>query len=119
MSSFFESFSFSGPVSGSERVRARLGQEDSSCLPAVNVPSLSLLGEEEEEEDGGEEPSSLSLRPECLAVFKWRTRACFCLPRQIHCGGRLETKSSESVGAEHHYGNQHSGPGCGCSWISV
>lgn len=35
-----------------------------------------------------EERSSLSLRPECLAVFKWRTRTCFCLPRQIHCGGR-------------------------------
>lgn len=30
----------------------------------------------------------LSLRPECLAVFKWHTRTCFCLPRQIHCGGR-------------------------------
>lgn len=40
---------------------------------------------------------------------------CLCL----FC--RLETKSSatESVGAEHHYGNQHSGPGCGCSWISA
>lgn len=33
----------------------------------------------------------------------------------------LETKSSavKSVGTEHHYGNQHSGPGCGCSWISA
>lgn len=25
----------------------------------------------------------------------------------------------QSEGTENHYGNQHSGPGCGCSWISV
>lgn len=42
----------------------------------------------EMEEKRGEERGSLSLRPECLAVFKWRTRTCFCPPRQIHCGGR-------------------------------
>ncbi|KAM7407332.1 hypothetical protein PAMA_003179 [Pampus argenteus] len=110
-----------------------------SDLPPSLFLSLSLFGEEE---DRREEWSSLSLRPECLAVFKWRTRTCFCLPMQIHCGGRwasthihtsslrtqtcvsfalslcrLATKSSatESVGAEHRYGNQHSGPGC--SWI--
>lgn len=48
--------------------------------------SLSLLFREEQ--NSREERSSLSLRPECLAVFKWRARTCFCLPRQIHCGGR-------------------------------
>lgn len=46
---------------------------------------LSLFGGEKGRR---EEWSSLSLRPECLAVFKWRTRTSFCLPRQIHCGGR-------------------------------
>lgn len=56
-----------------------------SDLPPSFFLSPSLFGEKE---DRREERSSLSLRPECLAVFKWRTRTCFCLPRQIHCGGR-------------------------------
>lgn len=48
----------------------------------------------------------------------FRTQTCVSLPLSL-C--RLATKSSatESVGAENHYGNQHSGPGCGCSWIGA
>lgn len=49
------------------------------------LPLFLLLSVSGEEEDRGEERGSLSLRPECLAVFKW---TCFCLPRQVHCGGR-------------------------------
>ena len=70
------------------------GEDCSFNLHRFHVPpslSLSLClaaSFSEMEEKRGEERGSLSLRPECLAVFKWRTRTCFCLPRQIHCGGR-------------------------------
>lgn len=74
-------------------VEERISSAGESCSfilhhfwpPSLAFSRRSLLGEEE---DRREERSSLSLRPECLAVFKWRTRTCFCLPRQIHCGGR-------------------------------
>lgn len=52
------------------------------------IPDLPLFHSFGGEEDRREERDSLSLRPECLAVFKWHTRTCFCLPRQIHCEGR-------------------------------
>lgn len=45
----------------------------------VSSPQNSLLGKKE----GREERDSLSLRPECLAVFLWLTRTCFSLPRQV------------------------------------
>lgn len=56
--------------------------------------------------------------PTHIHTSSLRTQTCVSLPLSL-C--RLATKSSatESVGAENHYGNQHSGPGCGCSWISV
>lgn len=41
---------------------------------------------------------------------------CLCLYAGWQPSQQLRT---ESVGAENHYGNQHSGPGCGCSWISA
>ena len=56
--------------------------------------------------------------PTHIHTSSLRTQTCVSLPLSL-C--RLATKSSatESVGAENHYGNQHSGPGCGCSWMSV
>lgn len=48
-----------------------------------------------------------------------RTQTCVSMPLSLY---RLETKSSatESVGTEHHYGNQHSGPGCGhCDFFGI
>lgn len=74
----------------SPRVKVCISSAGESCsfiLQHCRPPSFSrcpVFGEE----DRREERSSLSLRPECLAVFKWRTRTCFCLPRQIYCGGR-------------------------------
>lgn len=59
----------------------------SSSFPTSLLLSLSL-SLSEEKENRGEARRSLSLRPACLAVFKWCTGTGFCLPRQIHCGSR-------------------------------
>lgn len=60
-----------------------------SPLPPLLSLCRRLLSERggrgEREGRAGRSPS---LRPECLAVLKRRMRSCFCLPRQIHCGGR-------------------------------
>lgn len=65
------------------------GEDCSFILHHFRRPSLSFLRCLFSERRWRiEERGSLSLRPECLAVFKWRTRTCFCLPRQIHCRGR-------------------------------
>lgn len=72
------------------KVHITSARESSSfILHHFRPPSFSLsLSLSEEKENRREERRSLSLRPACLAVFKWCTGTGFCLPRQIHCGSR-------------------------------
>lgn len=65
-----------------------LVKETFSFIPHNFQPPLLSLPSLIREEGGENERGSLSLGPECLAVFKWHTRTCFSLPRRIHCEGR-------------------------------